>query len=250
MVSFGMFVGAGGIVQRSAAKDNAAKSPETLMTQSYRIPALVMIFFAGTAFAGGAHFSASDVPGSGIKQPGRIVIRNSATSITAFRFFGNVREALLTLRSVRTLHYAPFGDVVYDSSAHVNAPFAELMAEAARKHRVDPRLLAAVARRESAFDPKAVSNAGACGIMQLMPATARYLGLTDIFSPRENIFAGARYLRMLLDTFHGDLDLTLAAYNAGPGAVQKYNGLPPFRETQAYVASIRAAYEQALRTSL
>ena len=83
--------------------------------------------------------------------------------------------------------------------------------------------------------------------MQLMPATARYLGINNIFDARENILGGAKYLRALLDTFHGDLNLTLAAYNAGPGAVQKYNGVPPFRETRNYIASIRASYERALR---
>ena len=82
--------------------------------------------------------------------------------------------------------------------------------------------------------------------MQLMPATARYLGIKNVFDARENVFGGAKYLRTLLDTFHGDLDLTLAAYNAGPGAVEKYNGVPPFRETKAYVASIRAAYQRSL----
>ena len=106
--------------------------------------------------------------------------------------------------------------------------------------------IAAVAHRESAFNPRAVSAVGAGGLMQLMPATARYLGATDVFDARQNVNAGAKYLRMLLDTFHGDLDLTLAAYNAGPGAVQKYNGVPPYRETQAYVRSIRSNYERAL----
>ncbi len=82
--------------------------------------------------------------------------------------------------------------------------------------------------------------------MQLMPATARFLGMSDVFDIRENVFGGTRYLRTLLDTFHGDLDLTLAAYNAGPGAVQRYNGVPPYRETQQYVKLVRAAYERAL----
>jgi soluble lytic murein transglycosylase-like protein len=80
----------------------------------------------------------------------------------------------------------------------------------------------------------------------LMPDTARFLVITNIFDPHDNLFAGVRYLRTLLDTFHGDLDLTLAAYNAGPGAVQKYNGIPPYRETQAYVRNVRATYERSL----
>jgi len=216
------------------------------MRTSYRILFLVTFFIAGSAFAG--HFSASDLPaGVGLKQKGRIVIRNDAQSITAYRFFGNVSEALVSLRTAKLLRYSAFGNAVYDSSASVNAPFADVIADAARAHGVDPRLVAAVARRESRFNPNAVSPVGACGIMQLMPATARFLGIKDIFNARENLFGGARYLRTLLDTFHGDLDLTLAAYNAGPGAVQKYNGVPPFRETRAYVASIRAAYQRALQ---
>jgi soluble lytic murein transglycosylase-like protein len=83
--------------------------------------------------------------------------------------------------------------------------------------------------------------------MQLMPATARYLGVQDVFDPRQNIHGGTRYLRTLLETFNGDLDLTLAAYNAGPGAVAKYRGVPPYRETRAYVAAVRATYENSLR---
>ncbi len=210
-----------------------------------------MMLVASTALAGGWHFSASEAPGTGIKQQGRIVIRNDARSITAFRFFGNVHEALLTLRSTRALRYTPFGDAIYDSSARVVTPMpaylAALLSDAATTHGVDPRLLAAVANQESRFNPRAVSAVGACGIMQIMPATARFLGITDVFDVRENVLGGARYLRTLLDTFHGDLDLTLAAYNAGPGAVQKYNGVPPYRETRAYIASVRAAYERALR---
>jgi soluble lytic murein transglycosylase-like protein len=215
-----------------------------------RILPLALMLVASAALAGG-HFSASDVRGAGIKQPGRIVIRNDAYSITAFRFFNNVREALLTLRSTPAMHVTPFGNAVYDSRAPLNAPLpaylTALMTDAAQAAGVDPRLLVAVARRESAFDSRAVSPVGACGIMQIMPATATYLGISDVFDARQNVFGGARYLRTLLDTFHGDLDLTLAAYNAGPGAVQRYNGVPPFPETRTYVTHVRTAYERALR---
>ena len=134
--------------------------------------------------------------------------------------------------------------IVIEGSPRVDAPFSALFAEAARATGVDPQLIVAVARHESAFNPNAVSRVGACGLMQLMPATARVLGITDVFDVRQNVFGGARYLRQLLDTYGGDLDRTLAAYNAGPGAVQKYNGVPPFAETKAYVASIRASLDR------
>ena len=83
--------------------------------------------------------------------------------------------------------------------------------------------------------------------MEVVPATAPVIGVVNVFDARQNVFGGVRYLRTLLDTFHGDLDLTLAAYNAGPGAVQKYNGVPPYRETREYVRIVRARYEEALK---
>jgi soluble lytic murein transglycosylase-like protein len=188
-------------------------------------------------------FSASDVPSAGIRKGGKVVITNNSHSITAYRFFGNIREALVTLKSARVLSYQSYGTAVYDSSA--DAPV--LFKEAAQTHGVDPRLLLAIAHRESAMNPNATSRVGACGLMQLMPATARFLGVSNIFDPHENVFGAARYLRTLLDTFHGDLDLTLAAYNAGPGAVLRYKGVPPYPETKAYVKYVRARYEQALK---
>ena len=220
------------------------------MKRLFAAAALLATF---SAFADG-RFSAADVPGAGIHQPGKVVIRNSGATITAYHFFGNIREAIFSIRSTRAkLRTTPFGPAVYESGAHMNARvptfLSMLIADAARTHGVDPRLLVAVASRESDFDARAVSNAGACSLMQLMPETARFLGVANIFDPRENVFGGAHYLRTLLDTFDGDLDLTLAAYNAGPGAVQKYGGVPPYRETQAYVRSVRAAYERALRTN-
>jgi soluble lytic murein transglycosylase-like protein len=180
-----------------------------------------------------------------------VVVRNDGRGITAYRFFGDIRESLFTLRSVRALHYTPFGAALFDSSKSVTTPMpaylSGLIADASRQHGVDPRLVAAIAARESAYNPAAVSAVGAGGVMQLMPATARYIGVNNVFDARENVFGGVQYLRTLLDTFHGDLDLTLAAYNAGPGAVQKYNGVPPYRETRAYVRAVRTSYEAALK---
>lgn len=210
---------------------------------------IAAMLVASSAFASG-RFSASEAPGFGIKQPGRVVVRNNDRFITAYHFFGNVRQALMTLRSSRALRFTPFGSTVYNSNASAAgaapAYLSALFTEAGKTHGVDPRLIAAVARRESAFNPRAKSPVGASGLMQLMPATANFLGVDDVFDARQNVFGGAQYLRTLLDTFHGDLDLTLAAYNAGPGAVHKYNGVPPYRETRQYVRVVRASYESAL----
>ncbi len=199
----------------------------------------------------GSKFIASDVPGARVPSGGKIVIRNSGSSISAVQFDGNIEKALVTLRSTRTLAFRPYGPSLYQSDAPITAsssgPYHAIIREAASAHGVDPRLIVAVARRESAMNPMAVSRVGAQGLMQLMPATAAFLGITDSFDPRQNVFAGTRYLRMLMDTFKGDLDLTLAAYNAGPGAVQKYRGIPPYRETKAYVAAVRTTYERSLR---
>jgi soluble lytic murein transglycosylase-like protein len=207
------------------------------------------LLVAAVANADERRFTASSVPAARLKKTGKIVISNDHRSITAHRFFGNIREALVSIRSTRSIAMRPFGAAVYNPNASVSAPghVSSAIEDASRAHGVDPRLVAAVARRESAFRADAVSPVGACGVMQLMPATAKYLGVKNVFDARENIFGGARYLRTLLDTFNGDLDLALAAYNAGPGAVEKYRGVPPYRETQAYVAAVRATYEKSLR---
>lgn len=117
---------------------------------------------------------------------------------------------------------------------------------AAQRHNVDPNLLAAVMNQESGGNPTAVSRAGAAGLMQLMPRTAEGLGLSDAerLDPAKNVDAGARLLRRLLDRYNGDVSLTLAAYNAGAGSVQRHNGIPPFAETQRYVPNVLAKYEQ------
>jgi soluble lytic murein transglycosylase-like protein len=111
----------------------------------------------------------------------------------------------------------------------------------AAKHGLSPDLVRAVIQVESAFDPTAVSPKGAMGLMQLMPATAREYGVTDPFHPEQNIGAGTAYLKRLLDRYDRKIELALAAYNAGPGNVEKYGDVPPFRETQNYVKKIAGA---------
>ena len=116
--------------------------------------------------------------------------------------------------------------------------YDELIKEAAARYGLPPALIRAVIMTESAFDPLAVSSAGAQGLMQLMPALADELGVSDAFDPRENIMAGAQYLSSLLGAQNGNLALALASYNAGPGNVERYQGIPPFKETRQYVKKI------------
>lgn len=116
--------------------------------------------------------------------------------------------------------------------------FSELINSAAKKYGLDARLLSAVAGAESNFEPRAISRKNAQGVMQLLPETSARLAVQNPFDPAQSIEAGARYLRELLDRFHGEVNLALAAYNAGPERVDQYGGIPPYRETRDYVAKI------------
>jgi soluble lytic murein transglycosylase-like protein len=118
-----------------------------------------------------------------------------------------------------------------------------MIEEAAERERLDPRLLHAVVRQESAFDPCAVSRKGALGLMQLMPTTAQELGVADPFDPEANLDGGARFLRLLLDRYRGDLARALGAFNAGPSRVDAAGGVPPIRETEEYVRRILKSIE-------
>jgi soluble lytic murein transglycosylase-like protein len=122
--------------------------------------------------------------------------------------------------------------------------FDQYIAEAARLYRLPPALIRAVIKVESNFDPRAVSHANAHGLMQLLPTTAERMMVTDIFDPRQNILGGARYLRILANTFNGNLELTIAGYNAGEAAVARYGGIPPYAETRNYVAKVTEYYRQ------
>ncbi len=131
----------------------------------------------------------------------------------------------------------------------VPAAYQSVVAEAAERYRLDPALLAGLIETESGFNPRAVSPAGAKGLMQLMDATARGLGVTDPFDPRQNVLGGARFLRQLLDRYGGDVPRALAAYNAGPAAVDRYGGLPPYAETQRFVPKVLAAADRYRQSS-
>jgi soluble lytic murein transglycosylase-like protein len=127
--------------------------------------------------------------------------------------------------------------------------YDDIIHEAAEKYDLDANLIHAVMQAESAFHPYAVSRAGAEGLMQLMPELSDEMGVSDAFDPRENIMGGVRYLKRLLDYHEGNVDLALASYNAGPGNVERYGGVPPFRETRNYVRTIKQILKARKRSS-
>lgn len=118
----------------------------------------------------------------------------------------------------------------------------QIINQAAQQYSVPAKLIKAVIQQESSFNTNAVSKTGAAGLMQLMPGTAKSLGVSDVFDPEQNILAGSKYLKQLLDKYDGKIDLALAAYNAGPANVDKYGGIPPFDETANYVRKVSDLY--------
>jgi hypothetical protein len=129
-----------------------------------------------------------------------------------------------------------------DHSPERHTRYDSWIREGARLYRLPEELIRAVIKCESDFDPRVVSPVGAQGLMQIMPATALRMQVRDAFDPRENILGGARYLRILANTFNGDLEMTVAGYNAGEGAVLRYQGIPPYPETQGYVTCVVSHY--------
>ena len=130
-----------------------------------------------------------------------------------------------------------------------SGPFDVIIRRAAQKHGLSEALIASIVAAESNFNPRAVSRKHALGLMQLMPQTAARFSVANAFDPSQNIDAGSRYFKELLETYHGDVTLALAAYNAGPRRVEQFGGVPPFHETRNYVRRVTADFEQRKKNS-
>lgn len=142
------------------------------------------------------------------------------------------------------------GTARISGGARISAAFDELIRSASGRYNVDPDLIRAVIKTESDFNINARSNKGAMGLMQLMPDTARLHNVNDAYDPNENVEGGVRHLRMLLERYQGNLELSLAAYNAGAGAVEKHGGIPPYNETREYVRKVLRFYDAFRGTTL
>lgn len=162
---------------------------------------------------------------------------------TAKSQFGSQFGSLLTNQPVASVQAQMIQQPELRGYAQATKPqLLSMVSQISKKHGVDEKLVQALIKQESGFNPKATSHCGAKGLMQLMPSTAKTLGVTDAYNPVQNVDGGVRHLKWLLSKYNGNVILALAAYNAGSGAVDKYDGVPPYPETQNYVKSILKNY--------
>ncbi len=160
----------------------------------------------------------------------------------------SINENVYRFRDTDNSNKVVFGSLVKPTTLsstekkYTKEEICDIISEISSKHGVNEKLVRALIKQESGFNPTIVSKAGAVGLMQLMPATAESLGVTNSKDPVQNVDGGVRYLKSLMKKYNGNLILSLAAYNAGPGAVDKYKGVPPYKETQNYVKNILANY--------
>ncbi len=170
----------------------------------------------------------------------RFQASGAAAQTTSASFAAQLQSATAATGTTPTASASAAGATGAVSELPAGTPYAAEITAAASKHGVDPALLAGLVKQESNFNPNAGSPAGAQGLTQLMPATAASLGVTNVHDPVQALDGGAKYLRQQLDRFDGDVARALAAYNAGPGAVERFGGVPPYAETQEYVRRVQA----------
>lgn len=186
----------------------------------------------------------TEVVGAGVQKPRFMgTDQSSSAARPSWQVRSSFRKLLKHAQSTQGVRSEP-SRPGSTPAARAPADIGRIVAQAAGKYGLDPALVTGVIETESGFDPRAVSSAGAKGLMQLMDGTARGLGVKDPFDPMENVLGGARLLRQLLDRYRGDVRLALAAYNAGAGAVDAHGGIPPYGETQRFVPRVLAASER------
>ncbi|PID76158.1 MAG: lytic transglycosylase [Deltaproteobacteria bacterium] len=166
----------------------------------------------------------------------------AAVAFGVFGVAGSVEAMFICRDSSGSVSYTNVRNSPNCTPIHLKKIIREIR-QIARRYRVEPSLIKAIIHTESGFNPRAVSSKGARGLMQLMPDTAKDLGIRNSFNPEENIDGGTRYLRQILNDFNGDLTLSLAAYNAGPGTVRRSGGMPAIEETRQYVAKVLKRYK-------
>lgn len=219
-----------------------------MKTRPSRVPFTVLATFLSLAAAFDPTPSQPSIPTAGGRAPdpdelalaGWAAAGRPSGRLTAMRPH-DLQAALAPKRHGFELFRQP-PDLLEQRDFLAKLPYGHAMWRAAVRNRMDGLLLAAVVQIESSFSPTAVSPDGAIGLMQVIPETGQLYGKTDLFDPNVNLDVGCQYLAALIDRFHGDLTLAVAAYNAGPAAVDRYRGVPPFPETRGYVKSVLSLY--------